>query len=564
LSAGTEITRKPKDATDFSSKQDEAAAREALQQHALKLREDPQVVRSSGQQGESTASRSLTDVSLVAFRDGEGDAKQKEGAKTTERRSDGATVTRDEKGLVRSVDDGKRHFDYEYLSENGEVKRNAKGEPLVSKVTVRMDGKTQTFDAAELLKSGNNSLGKIDAEAVTIDQKGDLAGKVRLRSKDGSSAELGFAAKPDGSIVARMDMVTEANGSTHAFEYKKVADPTFVTKCTDTVTTFDGKTQVSTNTRVMETDSFVRKDADGTERYITDLKINEHGQLLYRGNESLDKALDDIFGQSWLISGDLEAAMAQFSELALSKGLFKGDAKQLEAVLDRFVARCQKQGEVGVKQPSDDQIAATFRHLSAIYESASTVLTGAALHNAVEKCLLSLSNPQQYCNQGQIGSCYLNSLLFLGEVGSPDRVAKAFSSVVRTGKFRGMEFDTSDTSPLAGQDRFNHIMTSLLGKTFGFRHMTPSFRGTCQSEADTASLAAFGVKYPAFNLGTKQDKKAFDAAIAKYGGVVVYTLGGCHAQVISKDSKGRYRLENWWNGEAGMEGTISEQRLFRS
>src|SRR5262249_18328549 len=102
------------------------------------------------------------------------------------------------------------------------------------KFTVTVNGKTQTFTAEELMKAGKG----FDAKDITIDENG----KVKLLGKDGSSATLGFAAKPDGSIVARTDLITESNGSTHAFEYGKGSDPTFLTKWTDTVKTFDGKT----------------------------------------------------------------------------------------------------------------------------------------------------------------------------------------------------------------------------------------------------------------------------------------------------------------------------------
>ncbi|PWT94384.1 MAG: hypothetical protein C5B53_13220 [Candidatus Melainabacteria bacterium] len=511
-----ELPKRLTDATDADASSASALeAKAKLQKCSLKLREDgvqpDQPKRTTGD---------LTDLTLVRA------DKPKEGDKPAGLPSgDKPTVTRDG-----------------------------------DKFTVTINGKTQTFTAEELMKAGKGPSGSIDAKDITIDENG----KVKLLGKDGSSATLGFATKPDGSIVARTDVITESNGSTHAFEYGKSSDPTFVTKWTDTVKTFDGKTLTWTNTRVNDTDRFIREEPNGDKHYITDVKFNERGQMTYRGDDLMDKMLDKIFGENWLTAGDLGAAREHFLQLAGKAGLFKGDNKKVEEAVDRFIARCHQQGKVGVKQPSDDQIASALRHLSSVFEASSTALKGSALTDGVEKCLLSLSNPQKYCNQGQIGSCYLNSILFLGEMASPDRVAKAYASIITTGQYRGLKFDSSDMGPLAGQDRFNHAMTTLLGKTFGFRHMTPAFRGTTTPEAEHAYQTIFGSKFPVFNLGQRQDKAAFDRAIAKYGGVVAITLGGAHAQVVSKDSQGRYRLENWWGGQAGMEGTISPSRLFRT
>lgn len=512
------------------------------------LRQDPDVVQLLQQQGSDTAAGHLTPVSLVGGT------------------SDRLTVTRDGNGLVSSADDGHgRHFTYEYATENGQVKRNSRGEPLISSITVTVNGHTQTFTAEQLMQAGRNPIANIDSEGVTISQTGDSAGRVSLLINGGGSASLDFVTRPDGTIVPRINTITEANGSTHGFEYGRGNDPTFVTRITDTVHTFDGNTLVSTNVRVNETDRFVRTEANGDMHYITNVKFNERGQLVYRNDEELDRAFDRIFGESWLTSNDLQGARAHFLELARSKGLFGGNSSRAEQLVDQFIARCHRQGQVGVRQPSDDQIAAALRSLASVYEGANQGgLHGAQLNNAVETCLLSLADPQRYCNQGQIGSCYLNSLLFLGLLASPDRVARAFATIVTTGRYRGLQFDNTDLGPMAGQDRFNHIMTTLLGKTFGFRHMTPAFRGTTTSEAQHAYQTIFGSHFPVFTLGTRQNRAAFDAAIARYGGVVCITLGGAHAQVVTRDSNGNYRLENWWNGQAGMEGRISTQRLFGS
>lgn len=543
-----ELPRRPRDTTDFETIEPGVLrARQTLQNLSELLRRDPEVVHLLQHRVTDTASGHLTQVSFIGGS------------------NEGLSVIRDNNGLVRTSSDGTgRNFTYEYATENGQVRRNSRGEPLLSSLTVTINGQSHTFTAEQLMQAGRNSMANIAAEGVTVSQIGDSAGRANLSINGGGSASLDFVTRPDGTIVPRINTVTESNGSTHSFEYGRQNDPTFVTKITDTVQTFDGNTLVSTNTRVNETERFVRTEPNGDMHYITGVRVNERGQLTYRNDEALDRAFDRIFGESTLTSNDLQGARAHFLELARSRGLFSGNSARAESVIDQFIARCHRQGQVGVRQPSDDQLAATFRSLSSIFEANHTALQGNALNDAVEKCLLSLADPQRYCNQGQIGSCYLNSLLFLGEMGTPDRVARAFATIVTTGRYRGLQFDNSDLSPMAGQDRFNHIMTSLLGKTFGFRHMTPSFRGTTTSEAQHAFQTVFGTHFPVFTLGTRQNRAAFDAAIARYGGVVCITLGGSHAQVVSRDRNGNYRLENWWNGQAGHEGRISEQRLFGS
>lgn len=543
-----EIPRRLRDATDVETNEPGVVrARQALQTLSVLLRRDPDIVQLLQRHETDTASDHLSHVSLVS------------------RTSEQPAITHDNNGLVRSTGDGHgRQFTYEYATENGQVRRNSAGEPLLSTVTVTINGRSQTFTAEQLMQAGRNWLANINAEGVTISQNGDSAGRVNLLINGGGSASLDFVTRPDGTIVPRINTVTETNGSTHAFEYGRANDPTFVTRITDTVRTFDGNTLTSTNTRVNETDRFVRTDANGEMHYITNVTLNERGQLVYRGDEELDRAFDRIFGESWLTSNDLQGARSHFIELARRQGLFNGNSSRVESLVDAFIARCHDQGRVGVRQPSDDQIAAALRSLSSIFETTSTGLRGGALNNAVETCLLSFADPQRYCNQGQIGSCYLNSLLFMGLLSSPDRVARAFATIVATGRYRGLQFDNTDLGPLAGQDRFNHIMTTLLGKTFGFRHMTPSFRGTTTSEAQHAYQTVFGSRFPVFTLGTRQNRAAFDAAIARYGGVVCITCGGGHAQVVTRDRSGNYRLENWWGGQAGMEGRVSPQRLFGS
>lgn len=543
-----EILRRLRDATDFATNEPGVArAKQALQTLSLLLRNDPDVVQLLQQQGTDTAPGHLTEVSLVGGN------------------SDRPAVTRDNNGLVRSTDDGHgRRVTFEYATENGQVRRNPRGEPLVSTVTVEINGQSQTFTAEQLMQAGRNSLANINAEGVTISQNGDSAGRVSLLINGGGSVSLDFVTRPDGTIVPRINTITETNGSTHAFAYGRANDQTLVTGVTDTVQTFDGNTLVSRNVRVNETDRWVRTEANGDMHYITNVRVNERGQLVYRGDEEFDRAFDRIFGESWLTSNDLQGARAQFIELARSRGLFNGNSSRVESLVDAFIARCHGQGRVNVRQPTDDQIAATLRSLSSIFEASSTALRGNALVNAVETCLLSLADPQRYCNQGQIGSCYLNSLLFLGMLSSPDRVARAFATIVTTSRYRSLEFNNTDLGPLAGQDRFNHIMTTLLGKTFGFRHMTPSFRGTTTSEAQHAYQTIFGSRFPVFTFGTRQNRAAFDAAIARYGGVVAITCGGGHAQVVTRDRNGNYRLENWWNGQAGWEGRVSERTLFGS
>lgn len=539
----TDRTRRP-DALD-------AWRRLQRQSEDIRKRED----RADDQPTRPRGSPTLTDLTLVAFRDTE--ELPPAGTLKTETRRDGAIVARDDKGLIRSVDDGKKRVEYEYVTENGEVKRNGKGEPLVSKVTVTEGGKTQVFSADDLIKSGKNSLGQITAEGVTVEQSGDSAGKVKLLGKDGSSAQLGFATKPDGGIVARLDLITESNGSTHAFEYNKTSDPTFVTKVTDTVRTWDGQTQVTTSERVMESERWVRTEPDGNKHFIADLKVNDNGQLVYKNNEIIDQFLDKFLGESWLTSGDLASAREHFIKLASALG-----KDSWAKYVDGFIARCHRQGEMGVKQPTDDQIAATLRHLSSALEKRDTAFVkGTSFDDGMEKCLLSLWNPKKYNNQGQIGSCYLNTLLCMGTIAHPDRVAKAYASILTTGEYRGLKFTNMDVGPLAGQDRFNHAMTTLFGKCFGFKHMTPSFRGTTTSEAQKAYSTIFGEKFPVFYIGHRQSKAALDAAIKKYGAVAVITMGGGHAQMITKYKKDQYYLDNWWNGS--HEGPISPSRIIR-
>lgn len=404
-------------------------------------------------------------------------------------------------------------------------------------------------------------------------------GKRLRRREDGAECTYGVVTKADGTSAERIEKIAKTDGSSRVFKYENAGDPTLATGWTDKVKAAYGKGEEITDqyTRINSTDKFICTQADGKTFRMDKVEIDKAGQVTYnRADESLvDRAVTFLFGENRLTSGDYEAAKQHL--LSVANGRLFGSNERLEKYLDAIADRIHEQGKHGVKQPSDDQIASTFKWIAKMYETDHSQRSGVAaslsenhINRAGEELILTLWSPDKGNNQAQIGSCYLNSLHYIAEVGSPDKIAQAYANIFTHGSYKGYKFDKFDVSPASGQNIYNHTMASLLAKPFGYNHVSSAFPGTATFQAQKAFMAIFGSKFPVFTLGSRISKAVLDKAIEEYGAVSMITHGMAHAEALSKDNQGHYKRANWWSynqtkygifGLGPLDGPMSERQL---
>jgi hypothetical protein len=502
-------------------------------------------------------------MDLFRFRSGTtaGDAfsGQPQGPTDNVNLKDGGTAHR-VNGLITAIDRGQTHIEFQYQTGmNGQLQRDDKGNPILAAARITENGRTNTFNLQDIIKNGDNAgranflnqLGmdgksNIKLDHFSVEQNGDSAGKISATTDDGAKALYSLYTKPDGTVDARIERQVKANGMVRDFEYSNANDAGQVTAFTDRYKNALGKEIVERSERIGNTDRFVMKDSEGRVSYARDVHIDAGGDVVYRGDDAGTRIMETIFGPSWLRRGDLPAAKDHLLEVA--GGHYKGGRTALEHDLNAMEQRMQGQEKIRLPKISDDQIASIYRSLASVYDKGHTsALSDAERTKSFARAVASLRNPYENNMQGQIGSCYLNSILMVAEFGHPDMVANAWASAVTTGKFKGKTFNHYDLTGTANQDSFNHTMTSFLGKTFGFSHMTPGFRGTCEDEAKKAYKQLTGKTFKVANHMSAAER---DKAIQRDGGVVWYTMGGGHAQCGTHD----------WRKGSGGEKDIVEVR----
>ena len=466
----------------------------------------------------------------------------------SETMSDGSTVRR-ENGLIASIDQGNKHVEFQYQKDlDGSVKRDDKGNPVLAGAVFTENGRTQTIDLQSIARNSDNT-GRdqfmkqfgMDAAAApgtpgaldhfSLEQSGNNAGKISAITDDGSKAIYGMATKPDGTLCVRVERQEKASGLVRDFEYKNANDPMQVSAFTDTFKSTYGKDIVERSERIGDSGRFIMKDGDGRISYAKDVHVDAGGDIVYRQDNPSTNLMETIFGPAWLRRGDLTAAKQHVLDVASSH--YQGGRAALEHDLDAMQTRMQSQTKIKLPKITDDQIGSIYRSLASIYDKGHcSAISNAEADKGFARAVASLRNPYDNNMQGQIGSCYLNSILMVAEFGHPEMVANAWATAYTTGKYKGKTFNHYDLTGTANQDSFNHTMTSFLGKTFGFAHMTPGFRGTCEDEARKAYKALTGKNFKVANHMSATER---DKAIERDGGVVWYTMGGGHAQCGTHD-----------------------------
>jgi len=507
----------------------------------------------AGVDGNGQRTTLLTDagpVDLFRFRSGTtaGDAvsggRQFQGPSDNVALKDGSIAHR-VNGLITSIDKGQTHIEFQYqMGLNGQLQCDNKGNPVLAAATITENGRTNSFNLQDIVKNGDNvgranflnQLGmdgksNIKLDHFSVEQNGDSAGKISATTDDGSKAIYGLFTRPDGTLDARIERQEKSSGLVREFEYKSASDASQASAFTDKYKGSDGKEIVERSERIGTTDRFVMKDGNGNISYARDVHVDAGGDVIYRRDDEDTRLMEAIFGPSWLRRGDLRAAKEHLLDVGSSH--YKGGRTALEHDLNAMEQRMQGQVKIKLPQVTDDQIASIYRSMASIYDKGHTsALSQAETDKSFARAIASLRNPYENNMQGQIGSCFLNSILMVAEFGHPDMVANAWANAVTTGKYKGKTFNHYDLTGTANQDSFNHTMTSFLGKTFGFAHMTPGFRGTCEDEAKKAYKALTG---KTFKIGNHMSAEERDKAIQRDGGVVWYTLGGCHAQCGTHD-----------------------------
>ncbi len=383
---------------------------------------------------------------------------------------------------------------------------------------------------------------------------------------DGSRVIADKVVGKDGIEVERLLRVEKRNGSISEYSYDK-DDPTKLTSYKDTINTCYGKTIVSNSVREDDSGTFKYTDSEGRQEQHLDTHI-EDGHVKYRAGDLGSRIMDKLLGPSWLTVDALSEAKEHFVEVA-GKRLFNKNPEALERFVDKMIHHFQEPGKTGIKPMSDDKLAAFFASVVKPLETDRThrkngahALSDREIEKATEQMLKTVFNPELYNNQGQIGSCYMNSIRYLAEKTQLNRIGQVFASMYTNGSVKGHRFDADDLRPLYGQDYYNHAMNTAFVKMAGvFNKLQGDYRGTTTPEAETAYKKLFGKEFPVFSLGQGIHQRDLDDAIAKFGGAACITLGGAHAQVVHKNAKGQYVLENWWNGYGGNEGVLSRNQL---
>lgn len=539
----------------------EAKTPDAITLAALKLLEEKKAVPEPPVQSgkidfaRGTVTRSETDSRASPPQDGADTRGRAKPKVETENTKDGK-ITRED-GLIRSVERGKTHIDFEYKkSEDGTVKRDGKGNPIVSKVTFSEDGKTKTVDLEELARNGDNvgrvlfqtQLGangveRLKLNSFSVEQTGANAGKLSVLTQDGDKAIYGLVTKPDGNVSACIERLEKKGGLVRDFEHTDAADPLKVTAFTDRYKTSYNKNIEERNERLGDSKNFIMRDQDGNISYARDLHIDAAGGVVYRQDSIRTRFLEAFFGPSWLNKGDLTAAKEHLLDVAGKH--YPGGRLALQQALNQGERRFHNLNKTRKLQVSDDQIAKVYRSLASIFDKGHCgSISDKEAKTGFARAIASWRDPLEWNRQGQIGSCFLNTILMNAELSHPDMVYGAFASAYTTGKFKGKTFNHYDLTAVAGQDSFNHTMTSFLGKTFGFKHMTPGFRGTTFREASIALKALTGQQL----LTANNMSHARIGRLLRDGTKALWfsTMGGAHAQACVpkaiEDKDGKVRL----------------------
>jgi len=300
------------------------------------------------------------------------------------------------------------------------------------------------------------------------------------------------------------------------------------------------------------------------------VQTRQDGQLIYQrylSPEEIDRATKqqvDLFGKdltfqerrdlrkeiaeelsqdrTWLVANDLPSSKRALLTAASGK-LFGGDNAKTERYIDMYITRIRDWRQKGYATATDDQLAFSLRRITDVFTKertgAAASMSDTMRNHQVERALMGMGSPGIYNNQGQVGTCYVNSYRMAAEYMAPHLVLDKWASIMTTGKAKGRSFNAAELKRknFAGEDSWNYVMNSLCAKfRYGSKYsLRTGFPGTAEFQAQKEfRLLTDGGKLP---LGK--------AAHKKYGVKMAYTYGGSHAQCWVGNI-----LENTWNGMA--------------
>ncbi len=461
---------------------------------------------------------------------------------------------------------------------NGEVVRTQFGQSLIESIKLSSQGKENTIDLRDIASASRTG---IPQQGLIFDQNATRAtnGLIVLQRQDGAQIAYEQIHGPNGVPQIRIAGINSQDGLTRYF-YEDRNNPRFPTAIIESVRDEHGfpmqqerirqgmsDTFIMTQYKVMpdgrkiqvsppETERFVQTRADGQiiyQRYISPQELQQRtnrgefdnrtsltGQAISR--EDILRTIKN--DKTWLVANDLASAKRQL--LDVTKGVLfqgKGGDEKTEHFVDMYLTRIRRWRAKGYQTANDDQLAFSLRRIAEVYKTKRTGAAGeisdSMLHYHTERMLMGMGSPGLYNNQGQVGTCYVNSYRMAAEYIFPHLVIDKWASIFSTGEAKGRKFKKGELNRKGGlgEDGWNWVMNNLCAKfRYGSKYtLVGGFPGTDESQAVREfRLLTDGGKLP---LGKKAHKK--------YGVKMAYTYGGSHAQCWVEDL-----LENTWNGSS--------------
>lgn len=496
------------------------------------------------------------------------------------KKRDGSTVHL-EGGLVTKISKGENSQAIEYQrGVDNNVKLDANGSPLISKITSNINGMESTID----LSAGTADGGMLNlANRMRVTQSGDKIGEVMIASQDGkhvSTMHSDFTNTTHeiisvaGNDTPRLINVIKADGSTIEYTYNDNTKPTRPTQITERYNSAMGGMITQVSDRVGDSEKFVTH-TEGSDKvtWRQNLKIEDNGRLAYQ-----EIVTNFMEGPREYSNADLSGAREEFISIAARHGVFKGNENTIEAWMNKFENRQARFEDKGWKCASHDDIAESYRNLSRIFTDEprgnARRVTAGERRLAVETELMELGDPVKYINQGPVGTCGLNSVEDSLAQRRPQDLTRWVREAITTGcvTSRGTTKDGDKRVVQLGADQIkyqptyhrtysNQLFQFAAMAAMGYKSNGRDFPGTTNNQMEYVRMMATGQKYAIMDNWNNRggtSKQNLIGALKK--GSVGYIIPG-HAMAISDyDAKtDRFLVNNWWGGSG--DGWYSANRL---
>lgn len=456
---------------------------------------------------------------------------------------------------------------------NGQIVRDTNGQSLVRSITITdQNGRTNTTD---LLNNGMAGRTDTPQQGLKLDTLATNANALVLSRQDGARITYTIS----NTLEPQLTSVSARDGTRQYFR-ENPTDRNLVTTMVDQYINTEGTQLEQVRQRQGVSDTFLMQEyqmINGQRALVrteteTNVQIRADGQLIYQRHYSPEEINNTVDQQSkqfdrdlslkerqelreqifkeleedktWLIANDLPSAMRAFLSASSGK-LFGGDDAKARNFANMYVTRIHDWQKKGYQTANDDQLAFSFRRLTDIYTKQRTgsaaQVSNEMINYHVGRALMCMGSPGLYNNQGQVGTCAVNSYRMACEYMRPQAEIDKFASIMLTGEAKGRKFRAAELSRKSylGEDSFNYIMNNLCAKyRYGSKYsLNRSFPGTIVG--GPGSQAAREFKMLSDGMPLPRTK----AHHIKYGVKNVETMGGRHEQNWVGNL-----LENTWNG----------------